>query len=105
MVDGDWLRVAAEGELTGNLSALVGEESVAIFKTEEGLFALDDICSHEYSRLSEGEVVDGQVICLKHGSRFDLRSGEVTGFPATRGVRTWAAKAEDGGIWVRRRPG
>jgi nitrite reductase/ring-hydroxylating ferredoxin subunit len=71
-----------------------------LFRTEEGIFALDDICSHEYSRLSEGEVEDGQVACAKHGSRFDLRTGEVTGFPATRPVRTWAAKAEEGWIWL-----
>ena len=66
----------------------------------EGIFALDDICSHEYSRLSEGEVEDGQVACAKHGSRFDLRTGDVTGFPATRPVRTWAVKAEGGWIWL-----
>jgi 3-phenylpropionate/trans-cinnamate dioxygenase ferredoxin subunit len=76
---------------------------VALFRTEEGIFALDDICSHEYSRLSEGEVEDGQVACAKHGSRFSLRTGEAAGFPATRPVGTWAVKAEGGWIWVARR--
>jgi 3-phenylpropionate/trans-cinnamate dioxygenase ferredoxin component len=97
-----WLRAVQEGELFGTASALVEGERVALFKTEEGIFALDDICSHEYSRLSEGEVEEGQVACAKHGSRFDLRSGAVTGFPATRPVRAWPAKAEGGWIWVSR---
>jgi 3-phenylpropionate/trans-cinnamate dioxygenase ferredoxin component len=100
MGEREWLRVAKEAELRGSLSALVGADRVAVFRTEEGIFALDDICSHEYSRLSEGEVEEGQVACAKHGSRFDLRSGAVTGFPATRPVRSWAAKAEGGWIWV-----
>jgi 3-phenylpropionate/trans-cinnamate dioxygenase ferredoxin component len=97
---GDWQRAAQESELQASLGVTVGGDKVALFRTEEGIFALDDICSHEYSRLSEGEIEDGQVACAKHGSRFDLRSGAVTGFPATRPVRSWAAKAEEGWIWV-----
>jgi nitrite reductase/ring-hydroxylating ferredoxin subunit len=31
---------------------------------------------HEYSLLSEGEIWEGEVYCPKHGSRFDIRSGE-----------------------------
>jgi 3-phenylpropionate/trans-cinnamate dioxygenase ferredoxin subunit len=96
----DWVQVVREEELVGALSALVGRDRVAIFRTEEGIFALDDICSHEYSPLSEGEVEGCQVACAKHGSRFDLRSGAVTGFPATRPVRSWPAKAEGGWIWL-----
>jgi len=96
----EWQRAAAEAELELSLGVLVGDSPVALFRTEEGLFALDDICSHEYSLLSEGEVEGGQVACAKHGSRFDLRTGEVTGFPATRAVKTWAVKSEGGWIWV-----
>jgi len=99
----EWLRVAAEDQLKVSLGAQAGGDPVALFRTEEGLFALDDICSHEYSRLSEGEVEDGQVACAKHGSRFCLRTGEAAGFPATRPVGTWAVKAEGGWIWVARR--
>ncbi len=96
----EWQRVIAESELDGSLGVQVGETPVALFKTREGIFALDDICSHEYSRLSEGEVEDGQVACAKHGSRFSLATGEVTGFPATRPVRVWAVKTEGGWIWL-----
>jgi 3-phenylpropionate/trans-cinnamate dioxygenase ferredoxin component len=99
----DWIRVAPEAELVASLSATAGDSRVAVFRTEGGIFALDDVCSHEYSLLSEGELFDGQVECPKHGSRFDLRTGAVTGFPATKGVRAWEAKAEGGWIWVARR--
>jgi len=102
MGEREWLKAAPEGELVVSLGTMVGADRVALFRTEEGLFALDDICSHEYSRLSEGEVEEGQVACAKHGSRFDLRSGAVTGFPATRPVRPWPVKAEGGWIWVSR---
>jgi 3-phenylpropionate/trans-cinnamate dioxygenase ferredoxin subunit len=71
-----------------------------VFRVGAQYFALDDVCSHEYSRLSEGEILDGEVYCPKHGSRFDLRSGQVRGLPATQPVNAYEAKEEDGKIWV-----
>ncbi len=95
-----WTRVADEAELVTSMGVSVEDHPVALFRTEEGVFALDDICSHEYSRLSEGEIWAGEVYCQKHGSRFNLRTGAVTGLPATQPVHTWDVKVQDGGIWV-----
>ena len=98
-----WVKVATLEELVSTLSVTIDGMAVALFRTEEGIFALDDICSHEYSRLSEGEVWAGEVYCQKHGSRFNLRTGTVTGLPATKPVRTWEVKVENEAIWVARR--
>ena len=95
-----WIRVAGEEDLVTTLSVTVEGHPVAVFRTEAGIFALDDICSHEYSRLSEGEIWAGEVYCQKHGSRFNLTTGAVTGLPATQPVKTWEVKIQDGGIWI-----
>ena len=95
-----WIKVASDGELVSSLSVTVDGQPVALFRTEGGVFALDDICSHEFSRLSEGDVWDGEVYCQKHGSRFNLRTGAVTGLPATKPVGAWDVKVENGDIWV-----
>ncbi|HEY9593144.1 MAG TPA: non-heme iron oxygenase ferredoxin subunit [Spirochaetia bacterium] len=95
-----WVSVGRESELVTSMRVEVDGEPVAVFRTEEGIFALDDICSHEYSRLSEGDVWGGEVYCQKHGSRFNLRTGAVTGLPATQPVRTWDVKVENGEIWI-----
>ena len=95
-----WTRVAMEKDLVTTLGVSVGEHPVALFRTEEGVFVLDDICSHEYSRLSEGDVWAGEVYCQKHGSRFNLQTGSVTGLPATLPVKTWDVKVENGEIWI-----
>ena len=95
-----WVRAASLEELVSTLSVSVDGAPVALFRTEEGIFALDDICSHEYSRLSEGDVWAGEVYCQKHGSRFNLRTGAVTGLPATKPVATWEVKVENGEIWI-----
>jgi nitrite reductase/ring-hydroxylating ferredoxin subunit len=92
----DWVKVASAVELVSAMSVSVEGVPVALFRTDEGIFALDDICSHEYSRLSE-------VYCQKHGSRFNLRSGAVTGLPATKPVNAWDVKVENGDIWIKSR--
>ena len=99
-VDVSWVRVASEEELVTSLCVTVEGAVIALFRTEDGVFALDDVCSHEYSRLSEGEIWAGEVYCPKHGSRFSLATGAVTGLPATQPVRSWPVKVEDGGIWI-----
>jgi len=95
-----WVRVASEEELVTSMCVTVEGKAIALFRTDQGIFALDDVCSHEYSRLSEGEVWGGEVYCPKHGSRFALATGAVTGLPATQPVRAWPVKTENGGIWI-----
>ena len=54
---------------------------IAVVNLGDGrFFALDDICSHAESSLSEGEVdVDDETIeCPRHGSVFDVTSGNQT---------------------------
>jgi 3-phenylpropionate/trans-cinnamate dioxygenase ferredoxin component len=99
----EWMNVARDRDLVTTLGVTAGDSQVALFRTEDGIFALDDICSHEYSRLSLGDVWGGEVYCEKHGSRFNLRTGAVTGLPATAPVRAWNVKVENGEIWIARR--
>ncbi|HUX22885.1 MAG TPA: non-heme iron oxygenase ferredoxin subunit [Spirochaetia bacterium] len=96
----EWVRVASDGDLKGQMRVQHGENAYALFRLEDQVYALDDICSHEYSRLSEGDIFRGQVACPKHGSRFDIKTGKVTGFPATKPVHTYPVKVEEGEIFI-----
>ncbi|HUI72492.1 MAG TPA: non-heme iron oxygenase ferredoxin subunit [Spirochaetia bacterium] len=95
-----WIKVASESELVTSKCVTVEGAAIALFRTEQGIYALDDVCSHEYSRLSEGEIWEGEVYCPKHGSRFSLATGAVTGLPATQPVHAWPVKVEKGEIWI-----
>ena len=52
--------------------------------TKSGVFALDNICSHAYARMSEGRLRGTRLICPLHGASFDVRDGRVLGPPATQ---------------------
>jgi 3-phenylpropionate/trans-cinnamate dioxygenase ferredoxin subunit len=70
---------------------------VAITWAEGDLYAIHDVCSHADIPLSEGEVEGVTVECWLHGSRFDLRTGEPTGLPATRPVPVYQTAIEGEG--------
>ena len=76
-------------------------KEICIYKLEDGVYATDNSCSHEYSPLCEGMIVGEDVYCPKHGSRFHIKSGAVKDFPATRPVKTFQVKVEDGVVWVK----
>ena len=96
----EWVKVAEERDLEETLGVTAAGHPIALFRLEDGIYALDDICSHEYSRLSEGEIWAGEVYCVKHGSRFNIRTGAVSGLPATLPVASYPVKVESGGIYV-----
>ena len=71
----------------GVISVVVDGTPVAVVRDSDGGFhALRDICSHADVALSEGEVDGCTLECWLHGSRFDVRTGEPSGPPASRPV-------------------
>jgi 3-phenylpropionate/trans-cinnamate dioxygenase ferredoxin subunit len=97
-----WVRVAGEAEFeTRNpIPAAAGFESVVVAKIGPNYFAIEDRCSHDDNPLDEGDVEDGQIICPRHGGRFDLATGEARRMPAVAPVRTFRTKVEGGAVFV-----
>ena len=62
---------------------------VAIAHTAEGVFAIEDTCSHAEVSLSEGELNGCFLECWMHGSAFDLRTGIPKTPPAIKSVATF----------------
>ena len=74
---------------------------ICLIHAEDGRFyAIDDTCSHEEYSLSEGELWGMSVECPRHGSRFDVRTGAVTGLPAVFPVKTYPVTVEDDDVYV-----
>ena len=61
---------------------------VAVFNVAGRLYAIDDVCSHDYALLSEGHFDGTSLECPMHMSRFDVRNGEPLCLPATEPLRT-----------------
>ncbi|WP_274563496.1 bifunctional 3-phenylpropionate/cinnamic acid dioxygenase ferredoxin subunit [Streptomyces spiramyceticus] len=74
------------------------EPPIAVFRTEEALYAIDDTCSHQDASLSEGWLEGCLVECPLHAAMFDLRTGQPTCLPARRPVRTHRVSVDDSGF-------
>lgn len=79
---------------------VVGAVPIAVVHTEDDWFAVSDVCSHADVSLSEGEVDGCTVECWLHGSRFDLRTGQPSGPPATTAIPTYPVSVEGDTVFV-----
>lgn len=75
-------------------------ERVALLRDEDGVFALGDRCSHAEASLSAGEVFAGTVECPRHGSTFDLRTGQALTLPATQPVPVYRVEVEGSEVFL-----
>jgi len=101
--DAGWLRAAGRSDLAESevLGVEVAGRSIALYATDDGIFATDNICTHAYACLSDGWL-DGEVIeCPLHAARFDIRTGKVLDPPATDDLKTYQVRVVDDEIQVR----
>ena len=73
---------------------MVDGVAVAVVRIEDEVFAIADTCSHADISLSLGMVwcETKQIECIKHGSAFNLVTGQPDTFPATQPVAVYSAK-------------
>ena len=81
-----------------------GIDIAVVHADDDQFYAVRDECSHASVALSEGEIDGCTLECWLHGSRFDLRTGEPTGLPATEPVATFPVEIRDGDIYVSATP-
>lgn len=82
----------ADLPLDGKKLVKLGRLPILLCRTEDGVFALRNECSHAYAELDCGRVRDGWIMCPLHGARFDLETGEALKGPATEPVEIFAVR-------------
>jgi nitrite reductase/ring-hydroxylating ferredoxin subunit len=85
----------AELPLGSMRARVVGGRELVICHTREGVFALDNICTHAHARLSEGRLRATRLLCPLHGAAFDIRDGRVLRSPAELSLPTHAVRVVD----------
>lgn len=100
----DYVRAAMLSDVPegGLLGVEVEGRKVCLAKVDGEVYAFQDNCSHRDFPLHSGEldVDDCTVTCAWHGAMFDIRSGAALTLPATRPIRVYEVRVEDGEIFV-----
>lgn len=84
-------------------TAFDGDTAIMVVNIDGSFFALEDRCSHDDYELSAGPIdaSSGQIECVLHGARFDVRSGEALCPPAYTPVPKFPVQVVDSLIWTR----
>ncbi len=99
----EWVDVIAENALAVGEHRVVDVDGieVAVFKLEEGFYALEDVCTHDGAEIASGEIDGDEIICPRHGARFCIKTGEVKCAPAYEDIASLDVKLDAGRVKVR----
>lgn len=95
----EWKKVTSN-DFDTMTSVAIDTTNICIIRYEDKLYALEDCCSHEHAKLSEGDFDGGLLYCPKHGASFDVATGNPRTLPATSSVRTFEVKADQEGVYI-----
>ena len=75
-------------------------KSIVLLNLAGTLFAIGDVCSHDNGPVGDGEIEENEIICPRHGARFDIRTGKVTSLPAVVDIPAYPVRVKDGMIEI-----
>jgi nitrite reductase/ring-hydroxylating ferredoxin subunit len=102
----DFTAACPESSLGDGIPTRVDVGGAPVFLLRRGteIVALAETCTHRGGPLSKGHLAEGCIECPWHGSRFELRTGEIARGPATAPQRRYEVRVEDGTVMVRVAP-
>lgn len=78
----------------------IGENYLVVFNIAGQFYAIEDLCSHDDGPLGDGDIEGHEVICPRHGARFDVRTGKALTLPAVEDIPAYPVRCVAGKIEV-----
>src|SRR5215203_2399311 len=82
--------------------AQIDGKNICVVNVEGKYYAIGSICTHEGGPLADGMLEGYEVECPWHGSKFDVRTGEVTNPPASEPEPAYEVKVDGNNILIKR---
>ena len=79
----------------------VGAEEIALVLMDDNVYAISNVCTHEYACLSDGYIEEDRIVCPLHLAEFSVTTGEVIEEPAEEDLRTYSVKVVDDQVYVK----
>ena len=100
----NWIRIAKVDDVPeqGTLQVTVAGEPVCLYNLAGTIHATHDVCTHGHASLSEGFIVDDNLIeCPLHQGKFDILTGEAVSIPCIEDVKVYPVRVEEGNIFLK----
>ncbi|MCC2649294.1 MAG: bphF [Nitrososphaeraceae archaeon] len=100
----DFVKVAEteDVQVSQMMAVEVNDEKICLANVNGKYYAIGNVCTHMGGPLAEGKLEEYIVQCPWHGSRFDIRSGEVVRPPAMKPESTYEVKVENNDILIKK---
>jgi methionine sulfoxide reductase heme-binding subunit len=95
-------RVDRISERCATIIPLAGER-VAVFRYDDKISAISNVCQHQNGPLGEGRIIDGCITCPWHGYQYVPETG-ASPAPFREKVPTFRVKVLDGNVFVHPKP-
>lgn len=97
-----FVRVASLGELPiGSITPFeLRRTKFVLCRTAGSVFAVANECSHDSEPISNGRIRGNEIMCTRHGAKFDLATGAVTHPPALVPIDTYEVRIENDDVLV-----
>ena len=99
----DWVNVCMTTDIAAAAWTVIDLDGtdVAIFNLDGEFHAIEDVCTHDHACLT-GQPIEGcEIICPRHGARFNIKTGEALTAPAYEPVHTFPVRVVEGLIQIR----
>lgn len=81
----------------------IDKERIAVYKHENKLYAIHNVCKHQGGPLGEGKILDGCITCPWHGYQYLPQNGQSPP-PFTERVNTYDVKVIGNDVWLNPAP-
>jgi glycine betaine catabolism B len=100
----DFVKVAEteDVQVSQMMAVEVNDEKICLANVNGKYYAIGNVCTHMGGPLADGKLEEYIVQCPWHGSRFDIRSGEVVRPPAMKPESTYEVKVENNDILIKK---
>jgi 3-phenylpropionate/trans-cinnamate dioxygenase ferredoxin component len=97
-----FVKVVSAGEMPPGSKKLaeVDGRPIAVFNVDGSFYAIDDVCTHDGGPLAEGELSGCEIMCPRHGARFDVRTGRALCMPAVESVAVHSTELRGDDVYV-----
>jgi 3-phenylpropionate/trans-cinnamate dioxygenase ferredoxin subunit len=98
----EYIEIAPEDQIPAGerLFVEVVGKSIVLFNLAGRLFAIGDICSHDNGPVGDGEIEENEIICPRHGARFNIHTGKATSLPALVDIPAYPVRVVNGMVEI-----
>lgn len=98
----EFIEIAPEDQIPAGERLFIdlGGKSIVLFNLAGKLFAIADLCSHDNGPVGDGEIEENEIVCPRHGARFNIHTGKASSLPALIDIPVYPVRIVDGMVQI-----